>query len=150
MPFSIFLSVQLATHYKIKTNSLKINSFKNFFFSALNTVPTKIERALKYKFNNPKLLAEALTKTKQREESHYERLEFLGDAVLGKISVLIDLFPIDSAPQSQKSCGYSPPRKVRPKGMRTVKREAVLPPLRTLQPQTLKATTDGHLVDHSA
>ena len=101
----------------------------------MNTVPTKFERALNYKFNNPKLLAEALTKTNQNGEGHYERLEFLGDAVLGKISVLIDLFPIDSAPQSQKSCGYSPPtnwKKSRPKGMSTVKSEAVLPPLRTL------------------
>ncbi|MBT7076803.1 MAG: ribonuclease III, partial [Pelagibacterales bacterium] len=47
---------------------------------------TRIESTLNYKFNNQKLLLDALTHTSylnNKEEISFERLEFLGDRVLG-------------------------------------------------------------------
>ena len=57
---------------------------------------SEIEKKINYKFNNKKLLIEALThssficKKNNSEKRNYERLEFLGDRVLGL--VLADFF----------------------------------------------------------
>lgn len=57
---------------------------------------SEIEKKINYKFNNKKLLKEALThssfvcKQNNPENNNYERLEFLGDRVLGL--VLADYF----------------------------------------------------------
>lgn len=55
--------------------------------SMVNTAAASlVEGMLHYQFNNKRLLAEALTKSSLREgASSYERLEFLGDAVLDYI-----------------------------------------------------------------
>lgn len=42
-----------------------------------------VEKILRYKFRNGRLLEEALTHSSYDETSSYERLEFVGDAVLG-------------------------------------------------------------------
>lgn len=42
-----------------------------------------VEEILSYKFRNRKLLEEALTHSSYDENSSYERLEFVGDAILG-------------------------------------------------------------------
>lgn len=51
---------------------------------------TPIEERLGYRFRRPELLAEALTHRSHANEkglaAHYERLEFLGDAVLGMLT----------------------------------------------------------------
>ena len=62
---------------------------------------TKIESTLKYKFNNQKLLLDALTHTSylnNKEEISFERLEFLGDRVLGLAisDILYEIFPKES------------------------------------------------------
>ena len=51
--------------------------------------------ALGYRFRNPALLTEALTHPSQEGEESYERLEFLGDRVLGLIVAerLYEMFP---------------------------------------------------------
>lgn len=49
---------------------------------------TPIERTLNYRFNNPELLSRALTHSSfgnEHQVPDYERLEFLGDAILGMI-----------------------------------------------------------------
>lgn len=50
----------------------------------------KLERALELNFTNPRLLEQALTH-RSRSRENYERLEFLGDAVLGFV-VAEDLY----------------------------------------------------------
>ncbi|MBT4109010.1 MAG: ribonuclease III [Pelagibacterales bacterium] len=62
---------------------------------------TKIESTLNYKFNNQKLLLDALTHTSylnNKEEISFERLEFLGDRVLGLAisDILYEIFPKES------------------------------------------------------
>jgi len=58
---------------------------------------TKLEQILGYHFNNPKLLKQALTHSSMTSHigSNYERLEFLGDRVLGVAiaSALYSEFP---------------------------------------------------------
>ncbi len=60
---------------------------------------SSIEDALGYRFKNPDLLAVALThrsySNERGEKENYERLEFLGDAVLGMVASrwLFDRFP---------------------------------------------------------
>lgn len=52
--------------------------------------PTGLEERLRYRFQDPRLLEEALTHTswanEQGVKGDYERLEFLGDAVLGAVT----------------------------------------------------------------
>lgn len=59
----------------------------------------KIEEILQYKFKNPKLLRQALTHSSMTGNEHrnYERLEFLGDRVLGMTMahLLYKMFPDD-------------------------------------------------------
>lgn len=59
----------------------------------------KIEEILQYKFNNPKLLRQALTHSSMTGNEHrnYERLEFLGDRVLGMTMahLLYEMYPDD-------------------------------------------------------
>lgn len=57
----------------------------------LRRAPSPLEKRLGYRFRQPELLEQALTHRSwahEREEEvvHYERLEFLGDAVLGLIT----------------------------------------------------------------
>jgi ribonuclease III len=59
----------------------------------------KIEKKIQYRFKNKKLLEEALTHTSIKNEqnnfSRFERMEFLGDSVLGLIAAeeLFSLYP---------------------------------------------------------
>lgn len=55
----------------------------------------ELEKALKYDFKDKNLLETALTHSSTGEKYNYERLEFLGDRVLGLIiaSLLYDRFP---------------------------------------------------------
>ena len=46
---------------------------------------TSVENALQYTFNRPELLNAALTHETENEVVNYERLEYLGDAVLDMI-----------------------------------------------------------------
>ena len=59
----------------------------------------KLEKILQYRFNNPKLLQQALTHSSVTGDEHrnYERLEFLGDRVLGMTMahLLYNMFPND-------------------------------------------------------
>lgn len=59
----------------------------------------KLQAILKYRFNNPKLLQQALTHSSMtgNERYNYERLEFLGDRVLGMTMahLLYNMFPND-------------------------------------------------------
>lgn len=59
----------------------------------------KLQAILKYRFNNPKLLQQALTHSSMTGNEHYnyERLEFLGDRVLGMTMahLLYNMFPND-------------------------------------------------------
>ncbi len=59
----------------------------------------KLEQILQYQFNNPKLLQQALTHSSvtRNEHRNYERLEFLGDRVLGMTMahLLYKMFPDD-------------------------------------------------------
>lgn len=52
--------------------------------------PTGLEERLRYRFQDPRLLEEALTHTSWANEQgvadDYERLEFLGDAILGAVT----------------------------------------------------------------
>ena len=48
---------------------------------------TKIEELLEHQFSNPTLLDEDLTKPGNQSVLNYERLEFLGEAVLGNLTV---------------------------------------------------------------
>src|SRR5690606_4546549 len=54
----------------------------------------KLEAALGYRFNEPRLLTQAVTH-RSHSAAHNERLEFLGDAVLNFVvaSLLFDRFP---------------------------------------------------------
>lgn len=66
-----------------------------------------IEKKLNYKFKDPKLLKTSLTHSSYANETSVEsneRMEFLGDAVLGFIvaGVLYDLFPEASEESSLK------------------------------------------------
>lgn len=59
---------------------------------------SKIERTIKYTFNNKELLLTALSHTSYSNENaveSYQRLEFLGDSILGFISAkkLFDTYP---------------------------------------------------------
>lgn len=72
------------------------------FASQLNQF-TEFEKLLNYKFNNEKLLIEALTHKSfsvdsNKNQSHNERLEFLGDSILNFIVAeqLLKLFPTES------------------------------------------------------
>ncbi|MBR1824978.1 MAG: ribonuclease III [Alphaproteobacteria bacterium] len=59
----------------------------------------KLQQRLQYKFHNPKLLQQALTHSSVtgNERRNYERLEFLGDRVLGMTMahLLYKMFPDD-------------------------------------------------------
>ena len=59
----------------------------------------KLQSILKYRFNDPKLLQQALTHSSITGNEHYnyERLEFLGDRVLGMTMahLLYNMFPND-------------------------------------------------------
>ncbi len=59
----------------------------------------QLEDILQYRFNNPKLLQQALTHSSMTGNEHrnYERLEFLGDRVLGMTMahLLYNMFPDD-------------------------------------------------------
>ena len=59
----------------------------------------ELQQILKYNFNNPKLLQQALTHSSVTGNEHrnYERLEFLGDRVLGMTMahLLYKMFPDD-------------------------------------------------------
>lgn len=59
----------------------------------------KLQQILQYKFHNPKLLQQALTHSSVTGNEHrnYERLEFLGDRVLGMTMahLLYNIFPHD-------------------------------------------------------
>lgn len=57
----------------------------------------KLEQVLGYKFNDPLLLQKALTHPSLHTKEHYQRLEFLGDRVLGLVVAnwLFDEFPLD-------------------------------------------------------
>lgn len=50
-----------------------------------SVVGTRVEALLNYQFQNPGLLDQALTKP-GNQSVNYERLEFLGDAVLGNLT----------------------------------------------------------------
>lgn len=56
---------------------------------------TELEKAIHYKFKDRTLLETALTHSSTGEKNNYERLEFLGDRVLGLAiaSLLYDRFP---------------------------------------------------------
>ena len=60
---------------------------------------TQLEEVLQYHFNNPRLLTQALTHSSVTNNEHrnYERLEFLGDRVLGMTMahLLYKMFPDD-------------------------------------------------------
>lgn len=60
---------------------------------------TQLEDILQYHFNNPNLLTQALTHSSvtRNERKNYERLEFLGDRVLGMTMahLLFKMFPKD-------------------------------------------------------
>lgn len=60
---------------------------------------TQLEDILQYHFNNPRLLTQALTHSSvtRNERKNYERLEFLGDRVLGMTMahLLFKMFPKD-------------------------------------------------------
>jgi len=63
-----------------------------------------LEGRLRYSFSDPSLLVEALTHTSfsaEHSTPSYERLEFLGDAVLGLVTarMIFDLFP--DAPEGE-------------------------------------------------
>ena len=55
----------------------------------------KVEKKLKFKFLDKKLLITALTHKSHNTKNNYEKLEFLGDRVLGLIiaNKLLDLYP---------------------------------------------------------
>ncbi len=59
--------------------------------------PSELEERLGYRFRDPGLLAQALTHSSVKDEEHpsNERLEFLGDAVLGQVAAhfLYSAFP---------------------------------------------------------
>lgn len=55
--------------------------------TATITYSTKVEEVLQYKFNNPTLLDEAMTKPGKQSVLNYERLEYLDDAVLVNITL---------------------------------------------------------------
>ncbi len=59
-----------------------------------STFAAKLERAIGYSFRNAALLRQALTH-RSASRDHNERLEFLGDAVLGLVAaeMLFDTFP---------------------------------------------------------
>jgi len=61
----------------------------------MNTNIQKIEKRLKIKIKDKKLLEEALTHKSANQQFNNERLEFLGDRVIGLIlsKKLIDLYP---------------------------------------------------------
>jgi ribonuclease-3 len=66
-------------------------------------IPQSLEQALNYKFKKRDLLIEALTHKSfcindKKKNSHNERLEFLGDAILGLVMAeqLMQLFPQDN------------------------------------------------------
>ncbi len=56
---------------------------------------TDLEETLRYSFKNPELLRNALTHSSRGEATNYERLEFLGDRVLGLAiaDLLFNSFP---------------------------------------------------------
>ena len=56
---------------------------------------TKFEKFLKIKFKNKSLLASALTHKSANQKTNNEKLEFLGDRVLGLVLAkkLFDLYP---------------------------------------------------------
>lgn len=64
---------------------------------APETSPEQVEAALGYAFKNKSLLADALTHSSTGGEKDYERLEFLGDRVLGLIiaETLFEKFPAE-------------------------------------------------------
>jgi len=68
----------------IKTSSIKISSIKI----------SELSKKIGYNFNNEKLLVQALTH-RSAKGSHNERLEFLGDSILGFIiaEALFEKFP---------------------------------------------------------
>jgi len=66
-----------------------------FFGKKAPPVIEALEKALGYRFRSPKLLEKALTHPSVSATENYERLEFLGDAVLAAVLVeaLFRLFP---------------------------------------------------------
>ena len=78
----------------------------------MDTTTPEIERIAGYSFRNRALLEEALTHRSRAQESatpiHNERLEFLGDAVLGLIvgERLVEIYPVASEGQLTKLKAY--------------------------------------------
>ena len=64
----------------------------------MNINISKFERLLKIKFKNKSYITEALTHKSANQSFNNEKLEFLGDRVLGLIlsKKLIDLYPKES------------------------------------------------------
>ena len=60
--------------------------------------PTTLEQALGHRFKDPGLLRAALTHSSAGEDHNYERLEFLGDRVVGLVitELLFEKFPAES------------------------------------------------------
>jgi hypothetical protein len=81
----------------LSKDQLTLGEISSSFFSEKDATTinyrTKVEELLQYHFSNPALLDEALTKPGSRSALNYERLEFLGDVVLGNKNFL--LFNID-------------------------------------------------------
>ena len=63
----------------------------------MNANITKFEKKLKVKIQNKKLLVQALTHKSSNKKVNNEKLEFLGDRVIGLIlsKKLLDLYPND-------------------------------------------------------
>ena len=68
-----------------------------------------IEKFLKIKFKNKSLLENALTHKSANQKTNNEKLEFLGDRVIGLVmsKKLYDLYPNVAEDMTSFSCGIS-------------------------------------------
>jgi len=72
----------------IQVKRLLENGFKENFTAASEALPIEvknIQELLGYTFKDPEILRQALTHPSYDPNNSFERLEFVGDAVLGKI-----------------------------------------------------------------
>jgi hypothetical protein len=68
-------------------NKYIVNAKLILLFPAAVSSSSKFETLLQYEFNHKNLLDAVVTRPSKASHQNYERLEYLGDAVLGNVKV---------------------------------------------------------------
>ncbi|KAA3471542.1 ribonuclease 3-like protein 2 [Gossypium australe] len=101
---ALLLQIFCRSCRSIYRNHVKKYKFSSSSAAAANmdrSIIAAVEKILKYKFKDKRLVKEALTHSSCREDMSYERLEFIGDAALG-LAVATHFFCLEPRLNSDK------------------------------------------------